>query len=248
MRHVLLAHLPEQLPWVARKGAKVFLDPRGMRAPTKLVFPAHAHVNHRRDVLVAEGLENEFILEARHQRRTETCGVFWGGDHHNHGVKALKVRHGLREDGREVLAVVRREIKHNQGLPLLPAQRLDEHVRRLIWTRGRFSTDHAIVQLFHQIRSRVLSVHLHHVNGAFHVPLEHAHQRSSSRTGWAGQQQHPGIGPFGEVPSKFIQNIVPADKKIEVVRLQRFPPEGIPVHGRKSLGRHHARRQPKAGI
>ena len=95
MGHVLLAHLAEQLPWVARKGAKVFLDPRGMRAPTKLVLSAHTHVDHRRDVLVIEWLENEFILKSRHQRRAETCGVFWSGDHHNHGVKALKVGHGL---------------------------------------------------------------------------------------------------------------------------------------------------------
>ena len=77
----------------------MFLDPRGTRAPTKLVLSAHAHVNHRRDVLVIEGLENEFILKTRHQRRTETGSVFWSGDHHNHGVKALKVGHGLGEDG-----------------------------------------------------------------------------------------------------------------------------------------------------
>ena len=147
-----------------------------------------------------------------------------------------------------MFAVVRRDIKHNEGLPLLPAQRLDEHVRRLIWACRRFSTDHAIVKLFHQIRRRVLSVHLHHVNGAFHVPPEHAHQRGSSRTGWAGQQQHPGIGPFGEVPSKLIQDLVTPDEEIKVVRLQRFPSEGVPVHSGKPLRRHHARRQPKAGI
>ena len=119
------------------------------------------------------------------------------------------------------------EIKHNQGLPLLPAQRLDEHVRRLIWACRRFSTDHALVELFHQIRRRVLSVHLHHVNGAFHVPPEHAHQRGSSRTGWAGQQQHPGIGPFGEVPSKLIQDLVTPDEEIKSFASRGFRPKGF---------------------
>ena len=90
-----------------------------------------------------------------------------------------------------MFAVVRRKIKHNQGLPFLPAQRLDEHVRHLIWTRRRFSSDRAIVQLFHQIRRRMLSVHLHHVNGAFTFPLSTRISRSvqnrmgrSAATSW----------------------------------------------------------------
>ena len=136
-----------------------------------------------------------------------------------------------------MFAVVRQEIKHNEGLPLLPAQRW--HVRRLIWACRRFSASCP--------RGVVPSNPPQGVersppprNSAFHVPDTRISE--DVRTGWAGQQQHPGIGPFGEVPSKLIQNLVTptriksfASRGFRPRFLQRNP-EGI------MLG------QPKAGI
>jgi hypothetical protein len=127
------AHGPKEIPGVALNASQVFLNPSGSWTPSQLVLAPDANVDHRGDVLVSEGFQRELFQEANLECGAEACSVFGRGDDDNQRIKALQVRHRLGKNLGQVLSVEHGEVEHNQGLPMVPTQRLNQHVRGLTW-------------------------------------------------------------------------------------------------------------------